>query len=377
MPAGFSIGIHSKEVRPTMKISLKKLIVVSGATLAAYGATPAFAAGTTQGTSISNTATVNYNVGAVAQPSVTSAANIIVVDRKVVLSVAELGTTTTNVSVNATGQATAFRITNNSNDTIDVGLTASQIVGGTAAHGGTDTFDVTGLSLYRDVNGNGTYESGTDTAITFIDELLADNFIDILVVGSIPNSLANGSVAGVDLLGQARAGGTSGTQGAVLAATTGANTAGVDTVLSDVASAGSLGASDIANDGKSSDNDDFTVSAPTLAVTKQSRIVSDPVNLTTNPKAIPGAVVEYCIVVANSGAAAADNVAITDTLPTQTTGTASSGFLNGTYTGTPGSGTCNLDGTAGGTISATAASGNLGTVAAGATRTFYFRTTIN
>ncbi len=360
-----------------MKISLKKLIVVTGATVAAFGANPAFAAGTTQGTSISNTATVNYNVGAVAQPSVTSAANIIVVDRKVVLSVAELGTTTTNVAVNATGQATAFRITNSSNDTIDVGLTASQIVGGTAAHGGTDTFDVTGLSLYRDVNGNGTYESGTDTAITYVDELLADNFIDILVVGTIPNSLANGSVAGVDLLGQARAGGTSGTQGAVLTATAGANTASVDTVLSDVASAGSLGASDVANDGKSSDNDDFTVSAPTLAVTKQSRIVSDPVNSTTNPKAIPGAVIEYCIVVVNSGAASADSVAITDTLPTQMTGTAGSGFLNGTYTGTPGSGTCNLDGTAGGTITSTAASGSLGTVAAGTTRTFYFRTTIN
>ena len=72
-----------------------------------------------------------------------------------------------------------------------------------------------------------------------------------------------------------------------------------------------------------------------------------------------------------------NSVAISDTLPTQTTGTAGTGFLNGTYTGTPGSGTCNADGTAGGTITATSASGNLGTVAAGATSTFYFRVTIN
>jgi uncharacterized repeat protein (TIGR01451 family) len=360
-----------------MKISLKKLIVVSGAAVAALGVSPAFAAGTTQGTSISNTATVNYNVGAVAQTPVPSLPNIITVDRKVVLSVVEIGTVTTPVAVNATNQVTAFRVTNSSNDVIDVGLTASQITGGTAAHGGTDTFDVTGLTMYRDVNGNGTYESGTDTVITFIDELAADTSMDILLVGTIPNALANGAVAGVDLLGQARAGGVATTQGAILAATAGANTAGVDNVLSDAATSGSLSATDIANDGKSSDNDDYTVSAPTLAVTKQSRIVSDPVNNLTNPKAIPGAVVEYCIVVVNSGAAAADSVAVSDTLPTQTTGVVSSGFLNGTYTGTPGSGTCNLDGTAGGTITATTASGNLGTVASGATKTFYFRTTIN
>lgn len=360
-----------------MKTSIKKLVVAAGAAAAAFGVSPAFAAGTTQGTSISNTATVNYNVGAAAQTPVVSAANIIIVDRKVVLSVAEIGTVTTPVSVNAVNQVTAFRVTNSSNDVIDVGLTASQIAGGTAAHGGTDTFNVTGLTMYRDVNGNGTYKSGTDTAITFIDELAADASMDILLVGTIPNALANGAVAGVDLLGQARASGVVGTQGAVLAATAGANTAGVDNVLFDAATSGSLAATDIANDGKSSDNDDYTVSAPTLAVTKQSRIISDPVNLTTNPKAIPGAVVEYCIVVANSGASAANSVAISDTLPTQTTGTAGTGFLNGTYTGTPGSGTCNADGTAGGTITATSASGNLGTVAAGATSTFYFRVTIN
>ncbi|MEM7688220.1 MAG: proprotein convertase P-domain-containing protein [Pseudomonadota bacterium] len=51
-----------------------------------------------------------------------------------------------------------------------------------------------------------------------------------------------------------------------------------------------------------------------LSVTKVSSLISDPVNGTTNPKAIPGAVVEYVISVSNSGAGATDanSVVITD-----------------------------------------------------------------
>ena len=43
-----------------------------------------------------------------------------------------------------------------------------------------------------------------------------------------------------------------------------------------------------------------------LSVTKVSTLISDPVNGTTNPKAIPGALVEYLITVANTGTAATD-----------------------------------------------------------------------
>jgi uncharacterized repeat protein (TIGR01451 family) len=43
-----------------------------------------------------------------------------------------------------------------------------------------------------------------------------------------------------------------------------------------------------------------------LSVTKVSSLISDPVNGTTNPKAIPGALVEYLITVANTGTAATD-----------------------------------------------------------------------
>lgn len=57
----------------------------------------------------------------------------------------------------------------------------------------------------------------------------------------------------------------------------------------------------------------------TLDIAKSSVLVSDPTNGTINPKAIPGAVVRYSILVRNTGPAAVDSntVLIIDTLPLQ------------------------------------------------------------
>ena len=52
-----------------------------------------------------------------------------------------------------------------------------------------------------------------------------------------------------------------------------------------------------------------------LGVTKVSTLISDPTNGTTNPRAIPGAVMEYCILVQNPGSGTATNVVGTDTIP--------------------------------------------------------------
>ncbi len=358
-----------------MTNNIKLLATSSCLALAILGASPALAAGTTAGSTITNTVTVNFQVGGVAQTASTGS-NAITVDRKVAIRVQETGTTTTSVVPGQTTAVTTFTVTNDTNATIDIGLTAAQLAGGTAAHGGTDNFDVTGLGVFVDTNANGTYDAGTDTAVTYLDEVAADGVRTIFVVGGVAATRVNGDVAGVNLQGQAREGGAAATQGTVITATAGANTAGVDTVLFD--SAGVV-AGDIANDGKASDDDDFTVSAAILSVFKQSRIVSDPVNGTSNPKMIPGATIEYCIVVANgSGGAAATSVNISDPLPAQTTYDSSYGiFQSGTYTGTAPTGTCNLDGTAGGSFAAGTVSGTLGTVNPGTTRTLYFRATIN
>jgi uncharacterized repeat protein (TIGR01451 family) len=89
---------------------------------------------------------------------------------------------------------------------------------------------------------------------------------------------------------------------------------------------------------------------------------------------IPGAVVEYCIAVANaSGGATATNIGITDTLPAQTTFVANSIKVDGTVTGS----TCNSDGVAGGSHASGVVTGSLSNIAAGATRTLVFQVTVN
>lgn len=66
---------------------------------------------------------------------------------------------------------------------------------------------------------------------------------------------------------------------------------------------------------------DLTFCRPstTLAVTKTSWVLSDPVSGTSNPKAIPGATVRYCILVSNTGSSAATGVTATDPVPSTLT----------------------------------------------------------
>jgi uncharacterized repeat protein (TIGR01451 family) len=341
------------------------------AALSSVAATPAFAAGTTAGTTITNTATVDYQVGGVAQGQ-QSASNNFTVDRKINVLVEEVGTVTTAVVPGQTNAVTTFQLTNSSNEILDFALVASQIVGGTASHGGTDTFNANNVRIYRDNTVTGTVGSWDvgDTLITaYVDELVVDTAIRLFVVTDIPAGLANNAVAGVTLRATAREGGLAGTQGAAITETTGANTAGKDTVFADIAGV----AGDVARDGSHSDNDDYTVQTATLAVTKTSRVISDPFNNTTNPKLIPGAVVEYCIAVANTGGAAATSVVINDPVPGQLTFNAGTILLGGTVT----SGTCDFNGTAGGSYTAPNVSGTIASIAAGTASTLVFRATVN
>jgi hypothetical protein len=350
-------------------------VSASALAVALLASAPVFAAGTTAGSSINNTATLNYSVGGVAQTAVTSNTATFVVDRKISMTLTEPGNATTSVVPGSSNQVTTFLLTNTSNAALDFGLALAQPVGGAAAHGGTDNFDVTAPTFWINTGasaGNATYDSANSVQVTYIDELAADATKYIFVLANVPVARVNGDVAGVTLTAQARASGTAGTQGAVVTETAGANTAAMDTVFADAA-----GATDAARDGQISARDDYTVSGAVLTITKTSKVISDPQNGTTNPKLIPGATVEYCIQVANAaGGATAQAPAVSDVVPSQTTYDATFGIkLNGTVT----AGVCNADGTTGGTYTAgtTTVSGTLSDVAAGATRTLYFRATIN
>ena len=336
--------------------------------IAIVGSAPAFAAGTTAGSTITNTATINYQVGGVSQPSINDS-DAFVVDRVINLTVAELGNATTVVVPGQTGAVTTFTVTNTSNAVLDFALSATQTAGSTASHGGTDNFDVTAVTLYRDTNGNNVYDAGTDTVVTFLDEVAADASVTVFAVANVPLGRATGDVANIRLTATGREGGGAAAQGAALTQTAGANTAAMDTVFADAA-----GVADSARDAAHSDDDDYTVSTATLTLDKRSTVIDDPVNGTTNPKLIPGATVEYCIAVSNaSGGADANSIAVSDILPATLTYVASSIRLNGTTTGL----TCNADGSAGGTFSSGTVSGTITTVAAGDTRTLVFRATVN
>lgn len=347
-----------------------KLLGAAGVcALAVLGANPAFAAGTTAGSTITNSVTVAFQVGGVSQTG-TSASDTLTVDRKVNLTVAEVGTTTTTVSPGAASQVTTFTVTNSSNAVLDFALTATQQSGGAGAHSNTDSFDVTNVKIYRDANANGTFDSATDTLVTYLDEVAADATTTLFVVADVPLSLTTGSVAAVTLTATGREGGASGSQGAALVQTTGGNTSGMDTVFADGA-----GATDSARDAAFSAKDDYTIFAAALSATKTSRVVSDPVNLTSNPKMIPGATIEYCIAISNAaGSATATTVTVNDPLPANITYDSTFGIKTN---GTVASGTCQADGTGTGTFASNTVTGTLSSVAAGETKTVLFRATIN
>ncbi len=340
------------------------------------GMTPAFAAGTTAGTSITNTATVNYNVGSTAQPQV-QASDTFVVDRKINVTVAEVGNSATIVAPGQTGAVTTFTVQNNSNQTLDFALTASQGAGGAGIFSNTDNFNVTSPLIYKDTNGNGTYDAGTDTAVTYLDELAPDAIATVFIVANIPTTQVTNDAANVYLTATAHDGGAAGTLGTTTAETP-RNQAQVnstmETVFADVA-----GPVDGARDGAHSAGDEYLVKAAALTVTKFSTIISDPINNTTNPRMIPGSTVEYCITVANAaGGVAASNVAISDVVPSNLTYIAGSVKLNGTVNVGPPL-TCNTDGGAGGTYTAgtTTVAGTIASIPAGETHTLVFRATVN
>jgi uncharacterized repeat protein (TIGR01451 family) len=352
-----------------MTRQLRLLATASSLAVAALAATPAFAEGTTAGTTITNQVSLSYKVGGVDQTAVT-ASNSFTVDRKVNLTVAEVGDTTTSVSPGQQSAVTTFDVTNASNAPLDFGLAVSQLSGGTATHGGTDNFNGTDLKIFRDTNGNGSFDAGTDLEAGYLDQVAADQTQRVFVVLNVPLGRATGDVAGVRLTATAAEATAAGSQGATVTQTTGANTAGVDTVFADAGATGG----NTAFDGIHFDEDDYTILAAALTATKTSRVISDPVNGTTNPKMIPGSVVEYCIAVANAaGSATASNVNVTDTLPGETDYLAAFGVkLNGTVTGA----TCNADGAGSGSYASGVVSGTLADLLAGEARTLVFRVTV-
>lgn len=274
---------------------------------------------TQSGTSISNTATLSYSVNTLAQTDITSAVAF-TVDDKVNLTVS--GGVQTSVTPAQVGALTPFTVTNNGNATQGYNLVAANAASGayTVAGAITDNFDpVTALTIYRDNNCDGII-NGADAVVTTIPTLNVGTTACLLVSTDIAASRVNSDAAVVSLKATttwptplvAAEEPAAVVAGAVVTATAGANTAGVDVVLADVAG---VIAGDAASDGAHSTYGAFKVVSAVLSVSKVTTVICDPINGNVNPKNIPGAAVQYAVTITNAvGAASATLSQITDTL---------------------------------------------------------------
>jgi uncharacterized repeat protein (TIGR01451 family) len=327
-------------------------VLLFGAMLTMMLPAGAWAFGTASNTTITNQVTIGYQVGTVAQTPITDSASF-VVDDLVDLAVTTLDGAIVDVSPGATAMVLRFRLDNEGNTTHDFLLSAvDQATGSsyvTPFGSLLDSFDAdTGINpvrIYLDetpaaaTSGYtpGTWSgSGLESAVTYVDELPADESVTLYIVIDIPAGQSDGDMSIHGLLAQVAAGGGAGAQGAAIASddSGSADTAGVDIVFGD-----GVGADDPNQtnpDGYHSSRSVFRIASATLAASKTSQVISDPFS-TSNPKAIPGAVVQYTITVDNTGGTAASNVVITDPIMlmpdvTFVSGSASAANNEGTVT---------------------------------------------
>jgi uncharacterized repeat protein (TIGR01451 family) len=90
-----------------------------------------------------------------------------------------------------------------------------------------------------------------------------------------------------------------------------------------------LGTDDGNVDGAHSASGTYTVATATFVISKTSAVINDPLNGTTNPKRIPGALVRYTISIQNTGGTSATNVVASDPVPGDVTYVAGTITLNG------------------------------------------------
>lgn len=352
-----------------MALSYRIKVMGTAATLAmmAASAQPTFAAGTLAGTEIVNTVTAEYDVNNIAQTALTKTETV-VVDRVINMQLTEVGNATTTVTPGATNVFAKFELTNLSNEALRFDPTVTQLANGTTtAHNGTDTFDLESGQLYSDTDGDGTFNVANDQPLVNVGSLDPDAKYTFFYVGKVPASIPNGGIAGVAVSMQASEAGT----GVALVNNAGmANTAGKDTVFADGA-----GPDDAAKDAIISARDDFTVFTASLNILRTSKVVSNLIEGTDNPKAIPGATVEYCIIASNAAdAAEATNVRLSDLVDLKLTYDSVFGVkVNGTANGL----VCADDSTTTGTFESGAIKGTIPSIPAGESKTIIYRTTVN
>lgn len=363
--------------------SARSAAFIGAALAAVLGSGSAFAAGTSAGTSVSNSFTLDYQVSGVSQTQIDTSGTptLFTVDRKVDLTV----TTVSNASVSPgqTGARVVYGVLNSGNDNTAWRLSVKDIAG--------DSFDIASYSAvyYTDAGNDGIFTPGVDDAGAGTSYTLGagvtpnvapDARLWVVLTGDIPGGATNGQFDDVALVANSffptasldpAYASTPGTE--ITAAAVNTLTGAAQDVLAD--GTGTAGApDDIANDGAHSATARYTVAAATITAGKTVAVVrTNPTNCATDTItggfAAPGACVEYVISASNDAGASATatNIAISDILPNevQWISSAQAGFTAaGTLTNPAGGSGC----TTSCTVSLTGAS-----LAPGATGTVTIR----
>lgn len=321
--AGYQMGFAGMGcfMPNSQKTIAKSLVMLAGAALFGLVSQSALALGTASGTSISNTATLSYTVGAVTQTPITSAAAAFLVDNKVNMTVLQVGGLATTVIPDplvGTVATSTFSVTNNGNTTQDFALAVANLGNGTVnPFGGAlvDNYTATACTVTNIVViGAGSMGAYT-AADQHINALAPDSSATVTVSCTTPAAQANDSLAVISLTATVHANNAANTLGAVLVNDTGVDVPGtVQIVFADTA-----GSDDLALSGSHSARDAYVVQTAVLSISKVATVMCDPANGSTNPKNIPGAYVQYAITISNTGSAAATLSTVSDALQAQLT----------------------------------------------------------
>ncbi|MCH5373300.1 MAG: DUF11 domain-containing protein, partial [Planctomycetes bacterium] len=263
----------------------------------------ALAQDTQAGTTITNQATVSFSVNGISQADVPSNAYEFEVDRRVDFVVSVEDPTLETINPNQTGLELRFLVTNEINDTLDFSL-ASRVLAAAEPFGASDEYSATGeamaavtIEVAPGIVGSGSEDPVFGANNGSIDNLGPGESIRVSIFADAPPTLPDAAIPALELSATALL-----SDGSALSDDTGvADDPGlVQNVF--------VNATDVLVEA-----DGFSVASAAVSAVKSSEVISDPFG-SANPKAIPGAVVAYTIVVTNNGSATATGISISDTV---------------------------------------------------------------
>jgi uncharacterized repeat protein (TIGR01451 family) len=280
----------------------RSFFAVGAVASAVFSGGPAYAVGSPAGTVINNTAEVTYAVGSVNATAISNQVSVTVAEILDVVVTAR--TPSVAVSAGETQREVLYRVTNTGNGTETFLLTMTSVIAG-------DQFDPvpSSPSIYFDTDGSGDLSAGDTPYVPGSNDpvLGDDEFVNVLVVNDIPAGVTDTQIGRTRLAAASRTG--TGAPGALFA---NGGDGGVDAV------AGTTGA-----DGEATS--DYLVTDVSVSVAKTQTVL----NQFGGAAPVPGARINYSVVVNVTGASSAANAVFNDAIPANTTYAAGSLQLNG------------------------------------------------